>query len=413
MVINMAGQSSHNLSILGSRRGAPRFPFERSDAGDGYAGAGPVVSYRLSPEEIAARYGPPSSVKRELTRGAVKWAVEHAGSLKEAAEKLNITEKHLRFEMARHCVAVPEEWEEDEEMETTQENKYVAAITGAVKAAMEENGIPVEIRDMPGDLPSDAPAGMDTAGEDAAPPKKKTRKEILQEKLTREQYVAMKEQGLTDTAVLEQIGQPGWLDVLTLLKRKWGLVGVVFRKAQPEQPENQPQPTNQDAPQDDKNARSSEQEEDGKVIGLTDTYPQACEANAGLVDIMPDNLTQSDIDDEQVEWAVPFVSTRDYPVLVVADDNIRLNSSATCAMLDAGIRSLRIGVAKGRIILKPDNSKDCFKIGRSGKGQKGSSAKLGGRALCNFIASKGVAPGKYALTWNEAKGWWETGGREE
>lgn len=53
----MAGRSGHNLKIAKSKLGSPRMPFECCDAGDGYARSGPVVTYRLSPEELA-KYGP-------------------------------------------------------------------------------------------------------------------------------------------------------------------------------------------------------------------------------------------------------------------------------------------------------------------------------------------------------------------
>jgi len=102
-----------NLSIPRSKLGAPRFPFERSDAGK-YSLPGPVVTYQLSPEDIAARYGSPSGVKRKLTRAALKWAAEHAESLAEAAKKLHITQKKLEYEMSRHCVAVPKNCKEKE-----------------------------------------------------------------------------------------------------------------------------------------------------------------------------------------------------------------------------------------------------------------------------------------------------------
>jgi len=57
------GQSGHNLKIAKYRHGC-RLPCE--SAGDGYAASGPVVTYRMSPEEIAARYGPPAKRKERL-----------------------------------------------------------------------------------------------------------------------------------------------------------------------------------------------------------------------------------------------------------------------------------------------------------------------------------------------------------
>lgn len=57
----MAGQSGHNLHISKSKLGAPRFPFERPGVGNGYAGAGPVVEYKITEEErlaLIAKLGP-------------------------------------------------------------------------------------------------------------------------------------------------------------------------------------------------------------------------------------------------------------------------------------------------------------------------------------------------------------------
>lgn len=79
-------QSGHNTSIANSRRGC-RLPHETSAVGDGYTTSGPVVSYRLSPEEIAARYGRPAEKlpERSLTRRALVWAIETQESLAKAA----------------------------------------------------------------------------------------------------------------------------------------------------------------------------------------------------------------------------------------------------------------------------------------------------------------------------------------
>jgi len=49
-------QSGHNTSIAKHRLGC-RLPHESSSVGDGYAANGPVVTYKLSPEELA-KYGP-------------------------------------------------------------------------------------------------------------------------------------------------------------------------------------------------------------------------------------------------------------------------------------------------------------------------------------------------------------------
>lgn len=73
---------------------------------------------------------------------------------------------------------------------------------------------------------------------------RKTRKQIILEKLDKDGYLKLKEKGLSDEAVLEEIGiNISWKDALVSLKRKWGLVGQFnkydLRKSKPD-PEKNP-----------------------------------------------------------------------------------------------------------------------------------------------------------------------------
>jgi len=64
------GQSGHKTSVGRHRLGC-RLPFEKSDVGDGYAASGPVVEYKLTPDELA-KYGAPAAPRehkrQRLTR---------------------------------------------------------------------------------------------------------------------------------------------------------------------------------------------------------------------------------------------------------------------------------------------------------------------------------------------------------
>lgn len=65
------GQSGHHTSVGRHRLGC-RMPYEHSDVGNGYAASGPVVEYKMSPEEIERKYGAPSAPRehkrQRLTR---------------------------------------------------------------------------------------------------------------------------------------------------------------------------------------------------------------------------------------------------------------------------------------------------------------------------------------------------------
>lgn len=221
----MSGQSGHNLNILSSRRGVPRFPFEQPGVGDGYAGAGPVVSYRLSPEEIAARYGPPAQVKdHNLTRAAVKFAVGKAESPAHAAQLLKISEARLLKEMARHCIAVPEKWEEvEEEMENQAEYTIGGAgageTAGAVRKEDEIKKVGNEQTQAAQGLPEELYESVRNLDDSALPLVVPPR-----ERLTREEYLRLKGEGLSDNAIRKQVGISN--ATFYALKKEWGLMGL-------------------------------------------------------------------------------------------------------------------------------------------------------------------------------------------
>jgi predicted HTH domain antitoxin len=172
------GQSSIARSRLGCR-----LPHERSDIDDDYASPGPIITYKLSPEEIAARYGPPKKrEERRLSLKSIKWAVENSCSLNEAAKALKVSKEHLKKEMEWHGVAAPDYWEEEKIMETIQEK---------VKPTDQK----------PETLP------------------KKSRLELARERLTKEAFLEMKAKGMTDRKIMRECQIPN--DIFYILKKEW------------------------------------------------------------------------------------------------------------------------------------------------------------------------------------------------
>lgn len=164
--------SGHNTSIAKSRLGC-RLPYESPDVGDGYAAPGPVIEYRLSPEEIAAQYGAPREIKeRALTRKAINYAMEHTSSLFEAAKFLKVNKRHVVAELARYGLAIPELWKEDKAVEIVENGEVMQQ---DAKAAPElaptplealEQGVPLEQarRMRPEDLTKEAAEKLLAAG---------------------------------------------------------------------------------------------------------------------------------------------------------------------------------------------------------------------------------------------------------
>lgn len=201
----MAGHSGHNLNISKHRCGC-RLPFEQPGVGDGYAGAGPVVSYRLSPEEIAAKYGPPVTRKESNTLSPAKilLAVRNSEDYEEAAEALGVSVHRLKVELGRYHIKPrwgTKKEEVEEEMETTPE--YTIGDTGS------------------GDLCNDpADPGVSQATEAAQdPPPKPAR-----ERLTREEYLRFKSEGMPDEKIRKNVGLPN--ATFYALKKRWGLYGL-------------------------------------------------------------------------------------------------------------------------------------------------------------------------------------------
>lgn len=186
----MAGMSGLNTIRTKSRSGYPRFPFESAGVGDGYTASGPVITYKLSPEELA-RYGPPTKRKdRNLSRGEVLFVVKGAKSMEHAARMARVTDERMKKEMVRHCIAVPDEWKEKIPMEDIQTYETPK---GADQDKAEPEQTCVE------SPPENEPANRDGM-EVYTPPQ--TRLGVLRSKITKEQYLTWKNGGLSDRAIM-------------------------------------------------------------------------------------------------------------------------------------------------------------------------------------------------------------------
>lgn len=216
----MAGESGHHLRVVKSRLGC-RLPFERSDAGTGYASSGPVLVSKLSPEEmekVFALYGPPSARnENNLTQAAVKAMVGRSKTLVEAARRLRINEQRLKQVMIRYCIKMPETWKENEEMKLDNSASNNSSGIQNESGQIQENH---QLNQCLQKEPDDA--GQDpTRGNYQLVPAKKTRLEIARLKLNLEGYKKLKAQGYTDKAIQKQYDIAP--DVMVTLKREWGI----------------------------------------------------------------------------------------------------------------------------------------------------------------------------------------------
>jgi hypothetical protein len=187
------GESGHSLKIARSRLGAPRFPFEQADVGEGYAGAGPITTYFLPLEEVRRRY-PTVAEKRPIQLRLRR---------KEAENMPKIMPENIPIQKGTPAVL-------GERLSIGEE------------APRTEDQVPVE----------DAQQGPTAPPAQEARPK--TRLEIALEKLTKEQYLELKKQnpGLTDKQIQRDYGIAN--DVFARMKHIWGLIG------QPSKPTSSP-----------------------------------------------------------------------------------------------------------------------------------------------------------------------------
>lgn len=227
----MAGQSGRNLSISKSKLGKPRFPFERSDVDNSYAGAGPVITYTLSAEEIAAKYGAPPAKKKPRTgwpkkvfRDELVDALRHTQKWTLAMEALGIGRMQMLHMV--HLYNIREnEWK-----------KEVNAVAEMYSAGSDNtvNSETAVLSNETFDLSNETAVSFENNTDNPAPSleRKKTNLEIAREKLPKEELIQLKEQGFSDNKILGKFNiHP---DTFYKLKKEYGLMGVTIN-AKPEE----------------------------------------------------------------------------------------------------------------------------------------------------------------------------------
>lgn len=371
----MAGQSGRNLKIAKSKLGC-RLPFESVAVGDGYASAGPLMVRKMTPEEIA-QYGPPRPrLEGNKFHARIVQALKVSDTPEEAAELLGMTVGKLKQYMGANGVHYrwpkikAEEVSEDMKAVHMSEAEAVEKLPPAVLERIKNDQIPGE-SDQNSVLSDHKAEGQVPPAQKAKP---KTRLRTLMEKLTKEQYLAMKAEGLSDAKILRKAGVGQWLDVLSIVKKKWGLEGVGLKKQPPKK----------------------------------ETLP-AMEVNSGTVpgeDARQPGQEAENNDD--VIWAVPFKNATGQAYVRVHGKGVSINSHAMHLL--KGVKYVRVGAKGGLIIIMPlvRNEEGGYSIGYSeGNKKKSFSAKIGGASLSRFMTSHGFSPGKYKLVHNDARGWWE------
>ena len=343
----MAGQSGHNLKIAQSRTGC-RLPFE-SNEGDGYACSSAVKVYHLTPEEVAAKYGPPAPrqlQRRHLTAGHLLDAIAASDGPEEAAELIGMPVVRFKTECTLRGIRKPQYGIPRKEAENV--------------ASWEE----------------------------------------FNEKLTKDVYMELKKQGLSDAKILEAAGlnYNTYINYLTKAKKDWGLAGLNLKAFLiNEEILNPPQ-----APQPELETQPEAQQ------GETET-PLPGHGEQINDDLEPIQQEVAELDDDEPGvLIIPKQKNYSHLTLSLNSKGLQLNSCLAKAMHAQGVKYVRIeGTASGRIRLYPSSTEiNCFNVG---KGKKSSeSLRMGGGALARQLAEIGVKTGKHQLEWNERRGRWET-----
>lgn len=185
-----------------------------------------------------------------------------------------------------------------------------------------------------------------------------TRLERAREKISKEQYIDLKNEGLSDTKILEQVGLGSWSDVLTALKKEWGLEGFNLRKM----------------------AREPSINTESEATPNKNQEPTEC---------------------EEIEFAIPS-QPAGVPLLRIHDSGISLNACAVTHFKD--VKYLRIGVLNKIIVLVPSMDRVGCYICR----MHGSTIKIGGSGLTRFFTERGLRQGKYSIKHNPEKNRWES-----
>ncbi|OPX91826.1 MAG: hypothetical protein A4E53_00643 [Pelotomaculum sp. PtaB.Bin104] len=182
-------------------------------------GSGPVVSYKLQPEEVKARFRtkPDRDFNGVLSynsvRRAMRRSVDQVGAADLLGIKLEDLEQYIKRYKIKPCYG-PKVGGRRKMQTVTDE------ITG-------ENAVLAENANVSAGQAE--PGGVQTTQPPEAPPR--NRREKICELLTKEKFYEYKKQGLSNEKILEQIGLThSWQDALSLVSRQeWGFDGRQFK----------------------------------------------------------------------------------------------------------------------------------------------------------------------------------------
>jgi len=306
----VAGLSGHNTKIAVSKlEWGVKLPCESSKVGNGYTANGPVITYKLPPEEIERIF---TKAKKPEGKPPIHW-------------KNPYQKKEVEKDMA-------------------------------------------------------------------------TRLETARATLTKEQYLAAKEEGISDREFLKQSGLPEiWLDVMQILKKDWKLEGLALKKV-PTSPKQEP--VNQPDPE----TISPNPPENQPDPGMISPDPPENEPVPE-----PAIAAPADDDDEIVFYVTPSKQSQSSEaVLRVSPKGITFNMAA--GRLLSGMLHFRVGITRSKkIALMPSESgKSTYRIGTDKS--KSNGLKIGGGNLLAQLKQNGIELGYYRLVKNEDRGQFQTEG---
>lgn len=214
--------------------------------------------------------------------------------------------------------------------------------------------------------------------------KEKTVKELMREALTKDKYLALKDENMTDSAIVKLVGFQCRTDVLAALKKEWGPVGYGFRKG---------------------DTNSTKQPEQPAPIGMFGPeLADRIDAMSTPAHTTPEPASDQPphTDDEEIIWLDKQAQVTGDPMLTLSKRGIQFNHQASREM--QSIVDIRIGAVGGLIVMVPFEGKGAYCMG---KYKDGENRKIGGVTLTQNLLRAGCKLGRYSITHNEARGHWE------
>lgn len=164
---------------------------------------GPVVTYRLSPEEVARRYGPPA---KKADQAAGRKTKLDRKMLQELLESKTVNQVASLYKVPQKLILAMAEkygFELDEKLRLKGDKQ--------MDPIADNNQAQVDNQD-----------GFKTYRPEES--QKKTRPELAREKINADEYLKMKDKGQSDIDIMKRLEIPN--DVFYTLKKEWGLTGA-------------------------------------------------------------------------------------------------------------------------------------------------------------------------------------------